>query len=339
MTELRRATIDDVARLAKVHKATVSRALNPHTEHQIAKTTAQRVKAAARELGYVPNVLARGLRTSSSMTIGVILPDLTNPFFPPMVRGIENVLGAAGYTALLANTDDREEAETAAISSLLARSVDGLIVASGHEGFTALAAALEAGVRAVLFNRDAGGLPCPLVTGDDAVGTRQAVAHLVGLGHRELLHLAGQPRLSTSVTRQRAFEEACREFGVVSRVVHVDALTIDAGMRAMDAVLAVEPPTAIVAANDLVALGVLRSLRAHGLSCPTDVSLVGFNDMLFAEDFTPPLTTVRVPTVRMGEVAAELLLSSIGGEEIAPDTVVRLPVELVVRGSTAAPAR
>ena len=332
----RRATIEDVARLAEVHKATVSRALNARTEHHVGRETVERVRAAAEKLGYVPNAMARGLRTANSMTIGVILPDLTNPLFPPMVRGIEDFLQPRGYTALLANTDDHEATETLATRSLLARRVDGLIVASGHSDFTALGEAREAGLPTVLLNRDAGSLRFPLVTGDDATGVEEAVAHLAELGHRDILHLAGPPRLSTSTTRRNAFEAACARIpGMRHRVVEVEALTIDAGYRAMDAMLAsdVDRPTAIVAGNDLLALGVLRSLRAHELECPGEVSVVGFNDMLFAADFTPPLTTVRVPTLQMGAEAARMLLEIIEtGEE--PTEPLCLPVSLVIRGST-----
>src|SRR5690606_33441925 len=135
--------------------------------------------------------------------------------------------------------------------------------------------------------------------GDDATGIGEVVSHLVGLGHRDILHIAGPPRLSTSTVRKNAFEAACAAVpGVRPRVVEVEALTIDAGYHAMDRVFEAEAtrPTAIVGGNDLLALGVLRWLRAHDLACPADVSVVGYNDMLFAGDFTPPLTTVRVPT-------------------------------------------
>ncbi|WP_369813378.1 LacI family DNA-binding transcriptional regulator, partial [Yonghaparkia sp. Soil809] len=129
-----RPTIDDVARLAGVHKATVSRALNQRTERLVGRDTVLRVREAAESLGYVPNVMARGLRTDSSMTIGVVIPDLTNPLFPPIVRGIESHLQSRGYTALLANTDENESGERVAIASLLDRRVDGLIIGSGHRG-------------------------------------------------------------------------------------------------------------------------------------------------------------------------------------------------------------
>lgn len=332
----KRSTIDDVARLANVHKATVSRALNARTEHQIGRETVVRVRAAAEQLGYTPNVMARGLRTASSMTIGVVLPDLTNPLFPPMVRGIESELEPRGYTALLANTDESAVAERSALGSLIARRVDGLIVASGHRDYAALQEAYDSGVPAVLLNRDAGTVPYPLVNGDDAHGIREAVAHLVELGHRDIVHLAGPPRLSTSVERARAFEAACADTpGLRGRIIEVGSLTIDGGFLAADALFASEDrSTAIVAGNDLIALGVLRAARAQGLECPRDVSVVGFNDMMFAEEFTPPLTTVRVPTVEMGVAAAKLLLRMIETGDREVDGV-RLPVSLVVRGSTA----
>jgi LacI family transcriptional regulator len=332
----RRATIEDVAKLADVHKATVSRALNARTEHHVGRETVERIRAAAEKLGYVPNVMARGLRTANSMTIGVIIPDLTNPLFPPVVRGIEDFLQPRGYTALLANTDDNDATERLAISSLLARRVDGLLVASGHRDFTALGEAREAGVPVVLLNRDAGSLTFPLVTGDDASGITEAVTHLIDLGHRDILHIAGPPRLSTSTVRRKAFEAACAAApGVTYRVLEVGSLTIDSGYRAMEREFesGAVRPTAIVAGNDLLALGVLRWLRSHNLSCPGDVSVVGFNDMLFAGDFTPPLTTVRVPTLQMGADAAKMLLDIMEtGEE--PTGALRLPVSLVVRGST-----
>lgn len=331
----KRATIDDVAKLANVHKATVSRALNAQTQHQVSQATIKRVTWAAEQLGYVPNIMARGLRTSSSMTIGVVIPDLTNPFFPPIVRGIENYLQPRGYTALLANTDSSEAIERAALESLLGRRVDGLIVASGQRHEPALAEAHAAGVRAVMLNRESGSVPYPLVAGNDASGIAAAVAHLVELGHRDILHLAGPQDFSTSLARATAFEDACRAApGVSGRVIETAALSVEAGQQSMDRVLAeLSCPTAVVAGNDLVALGVLRSLRAHGLNCPGDVSVVGFNDIEFAQDFFPPLTTVRVPMLEMGAEAARLLLEII---ETGLDerVTVRLPVSLIVRGST-----
>jgi len=187
-----------------------------------------------------------------------------------------------------------------------------------------------------MVNRDGGSVPYPLVTGNDASGIAAAVAHLAELGHSRLLHIAGPPEISTSATRSTAFLDASRSVRAArADIVEAGALTVEAGQRAMDRVLTApqDLPTAVVAGNDLIALGVLRSLRDHGLSCPGDVSVVGFNDITFAEDFWPPLTTIRVPTHEMGAEAARLLLEGIasGGQE---RSTLRLPVSLIVRGST-----
>jgi len=337
----KRVTIAEVAELAGVHKGTVSRALNARTEHQVNPVTLKRVQRAAKQLGYIPNFMARGLRTSLSMTIGVIVPDLTNPIFPPILRGIENYLSPRGYTALVANTDGRESLERAVFDSLLERRVDGLIMATGLSVHPLIAAAYERDVRIVMVNRRSLDAPYPLVTGDDAAGITAAVEHLVQLGHRKILHISGPRNFSTSVVRSDAFVAACNaNKGVSHSVVEASALSVEVGESTMDSILMARTasPTAVVAGNDLIALGVMRSLRAHGLRSPEDMSVVGFNDMPFAEDFQPALTTVRVPHLRFGSEAARLLLEGIEADAQTPITIT-LPVSLIVRASTAAPPR
>ncbi|MRH29891.1 substrate-binding domain-containing protein [Microbacterium sp. SYP-A9085] len=334
-----RVTIADVATRAGVHKATVSRALNARTQHQVNTATVKRVQRAARELGYVPNVIARGLRTSLSMTIGVILPDLTNPLFPPIVRGIESHLSGRSYTALVVNTDGKDDAELAAFDSLLERRVDGLIVATGKVEHPLLADAYARGIPVVMLNRGTARGEYPLVVGDDAKGVTDAVEHLVRLGHRDLVHLAGPADFTTSLARSEAFTAAARRHpGLKHSIILASAFSIAAGEATMAELLArpEELPTAVVAGNDLIAVGVLRALRAHGLATPGDVSVVGFNDMPFAEDLNPPLTTVHIPHHEMGVQAARLLLEGIESGAQHGITIT-LPAELVVRSSTAQP--
>lgn len=332
----RRVTIDDVARLAEVHKATVSRALNARTRDQVNAETLKRVKRAARQLGYVPNAMARSLRTSRSMTIGVIIPDLMNPIFPPIIRGIEHVLQAQGYTVLIANTDSHDDVEISVFESLLQRRVDGFLLATGRlDDQSVVEEAAAAAVPVVLVNRDAGVGNFPLVTGDNARGIELALEHLVELGHRRIIHAAGPTNFSTTRSRAEAFEAAATRAGVQHQTIYASALTIEAGVAAADQLLAHNTinPTALVAGNDLVALGLIRRLRAEGLHCPEDVSVVGFNDMPFAGDFWPPLTTVRMPLREIGAEAARLLLRGIeAGEQEA--ATLTLPVSLVARGST-----
>lgn len=338
-TMRKRVTLTDVAIAAGVHPGTVSRALNEETESQVSQSTLLRVRNVAKDLGYTPNTVARGLRTSRSMTIGVIVPDLTNPIFPPMVRGIDSYLAPRGYSALVVNTDGSDAAERALFQSLMERQVDGFIVATGHSDHQLLVEAHTRGVHAVMVNRDANGVPYPAVTGDDSQGIFAAVTHLLELGHKRLIHLAGPVGFSTSRIRAEAFTAACKKFGLGTLVVETVAYSVDAGQGAMDSVLDhfSEQITAVVAGNDLLALGAYHSLRTHGLRCPEDVSVIGFNDMLFANDFQPPLTTVRSPHFEMGVEAARLLLNEIAGT-LPGGAKVTLPVALVVRGSTG-PAR
>jgi LacI family transcriptional regulator len=335
----RRVTIDDVAQLAQVHKATVSRALNAQTRDQVNVETLKRVKRAALQLGYVPNAMARGLRISRSMTIGVIIPDLMNPIFPPIIRGIEHALQPRGYTVLVANTDSHDDVEMSAFESLLQRRVDGFILATGRLDEQQIIEQASAGnVPVVLVNRDSGVGKYPFVSGDNAGGIISAITHLVELGHRHIVHVAGPPNFSTALSRSRAFQAAALNAGILHDTINVESFTVDAGCAAAEALLERrgERPTALVAGNDLVALGLIRRLRSHGLRCPEDVSIVGFNDMPFAEDFWPPLTTVHMPLREIGGEGARLLLHGIeSGEQEA--AMVTLPVSLVVRGSTARP--
>jgi LacI family transcriptional regulator len=331
----RRATLADVARLAGVHPGTVSRALSGKAAGQVSPETIKRVRRVAKQLGYSPNAMARNLRTRLSMTVGVIVPDLTNPIFPPMVRGIDGYLAPRGYSALVVNTDGQDSTEHMLFESLMERQVDGFIVATGHSGHGLMAKAHARGVLAVMANRDANGVPYPVVAGDDASGVVAAVDHLVQLGHREILHLAGPTGFSTSRIRREAFITACAARRVDGVVIDTAAYSIEAGQAAMNAYLGgtAAAATAVVAGNDLLALGVYHSLRLRGLRCPDDVSVVGFNDMPFAEDFQPPMTTVRAPHYEMGVESARLLLAEI--ESGAPKAVtVMLPVSLIVRGST-----
>jgi len=331
--------MSDVARLAGVHKGTASRALNPDTAGQVNGATAQRVQAAARRLGYVPNAAARSLRTHRSHTVGVLIPDLTNPLFPPIVRGIEDVLAEAGYTALIANTDNDEERERDRFEALRGRQVDGFVLATARREHALLERALADGTRVVLVNRSTDRRLFPSVVADDAGGVADAMAHLVGLGHRRIAHLAGPASVSTGAIRASAFRRCVKTRGLSAvdcRVLSCPGYNEVAGRRAMADLLDGEaPPTAVLCGNDLIALGALRALRERGIACPGAVSVVGFNDMPFVDEVQPALTTVRVPHHDLGARAARLLLDQLDGRPAA--RLSRLPVELVVRGSTSVP--
>lgn len=334
-------TLADVAREAGVHPGTASRALKPDPGGRVARETIRRVQAAAQRLGYQPNAFARGLRTRRSFSIGLLIPDLTNPLFPPIVRGVEEVLRQLGLVALVANTDNDQARAQRLFSALQARQCDGFVLATAHRVDPLVEQAAEMGVPAVLVNRSTDRRRLPAVTGDEAAGIAEAVAHLIELGHRRIAHVAGPQDLSTGYIRYRAFLDAVDRFGLSAAdcpVVTADGYHEEAGHRAV-AALPSGPrrPTGIVAANDLVALGVLDGLSEQGIDCPRHVSVVGFNDMPYLARIRPALTTVALPKREMGVHAARLLMERIDGSVQSDARLVLLPCPLIVRGSTAPP--
>jgi LacI family transcriptional regulator, galactose operon repressor len=333
-----RATLRDVARIAGVHPGTVSRALNPATEALVRAETVQRVRQVAEDLGYRPNPLARGLKTNRSFTIGVIVPDIQNPLFPPIIRGIDDRLGEAGYTPLIANTDNDPVRERVDFEAMRARAVDGFVTATARLDHELLDEFSDLGIPLVLVNRRVDDGTLPSATADDRAGVRIAVEHLVALGHTRIAHLAGPQDLSTGRHRREGFQETMEAAGLDPSLVRIGrAFTEPEGARLCEALLAgARDVTAIVAGNDLMALGCYDVFAARGIDCPGDVSVAGFNDMPFAGRFAPPLTTVRIPHYEIGVAAAQLLLDLLGADHDGPTEVV-LPVELVVRGSTEAP--
>lgn len=342
-------TINDLAQHLGVHKSTVSRAMDPARRHLIGAELLQRVETAARELGWRPNRAAAALSTGRSRTVGVLLPDITNPVFPPILRGIEDALDAEGYFALLANTARREggqAAAQAAVERMLAQRVEGFIVATALRDDAWLEGLRQSGARIVLVNRTSdarrGRGALPSVTSDDMLGMRLAVDHLVALGHTRIAHLAGPAFFSTGQARRVGFDRALQAHGLqAAGVATCGAYSIEAGAEGMRELLAARPRarggvfTAVVAANDLIALGALQVLHAAGIEVPQQVSLIGHNDMPLLDQLRPPLTSVRIQHYEMGVRAARLLLAELQGEPEAASTVVLRP-ELVVRGSTAA---
>jgi LacI family transcriptional regulator len=319
-----------------VHAATASRALNPDTRHLVNEATAERVIAAAAEMGYVPNPMARGLKTSRTTTIGVVIPNLNNALFPPIVRGIEDAMLAAGYTALLVNTDEHDDREEQLVRSLRSRQVDGFIFATARSDNSLITALVDEGVPVVLVNRKMDGTNIPAVTTDDDTGIHLAVRHLADLGHRHIAHLAGPSSTSTGRAREAAFRRACTELGLDTdeRLIVPSAKWLeDTGAEATIELLARKVRfSAIVAANDLIALGALDVFYERDISCPGDVSLVGYNNIPMVDKLRPPLTTVAMPHYQIGLEAGRLLLQQINGE-VGPLVIV-LPLTLAIREST-----
>jgi LacI family transcriptional regulator len=337
-----RITINDVANEARVHASTVSRVLNAETREMVSKPVADRVLAVARKLGYLPNPLAAGLRTRRSRTVGVLIPDLTNPVFPPIVRGVAQTLAQAGYVVVLADSNNDVRSAQTIVESLMARQVDGLVLATARREDPVVEECLQHGVPLVLVNRVAEKTPVASVTTDDNLGINLALGHLIELGHRRIAFVGGPQSTSTGYVRYRAFLSAVKQRGLDidrSLIVNGKSFSESEGKEALAKIIDTSGPgvtfTAVVAANDLLALGCFDALQERGLRCPDDISVTGFNHMPFVDRFTPSLTTVHIPHNELGIRSAELLLERMERPDIPPRSICLQP-SLVVGGSTRA---
>lgn len=336
-----RANIKDVASRAGVHPSTVSRVLNPATRSMVSESLAREIVRIADELGYRRNPLASGLRTRRTFTVGVIIPDLTNPVFPPIVRGVEHTLDGEGYIAILADSGSKRRSEKALIENMTARQVDGLILAAANRKDPLVDQVIEQGIPLVLVNRTVDKHNVAAVINDDELGIDLAVGHLVGLGHRQIAYIGGPQRTSTGYARYRAFLKTAKKAGIeLDRDLTINAreFTETAGQAALHQLIQTGKHfTAVVSANDLLALGCYDALEELGLRCPEDISVTGFNDMPYVDRFAPPLTTLHIPHDELGVQAATLLLELIENPD-TPTKQLRLEPRLIVRGSTAVPS-
>ncbi|MGA7996848.1 MAG: LacI family DNA-binding transcriptional regulator [Bradyrhizobium sp.] len=332
----------DVAERCGVHPSTVSRALSPVMSHLVAPDVAKRIRTAATALGYQPNVTAAGLRTGRSGLIGVLAPDIADPGFPPILSGVTETLAAEGYATIVVDVGPDPSRERELVDKLIARGVDGLVLATVMLNDPVVGHCLAASIPVVLVNRSDSARKLPAVVTDDEAGMRLAVDHLVGLGHRLIGHIAGPQDVSTGALRRAGFKAAAARAGLSAQNTLIEtarAYTRDEGRLAALRLLDRErAPTGIVAANDLLALGIYDAIGERGLQCPADVSVVGHNDMPYVDMLSPPLTTVRIAQRDMGNQAARLLLDAIAAPAARRERVVLEPA-LIVRGSTGKPER
>ncbi len=340
MTELSRTTprLKDIASAVGVHPSTASRALNPATAHLLSPDVVSRVKEAARLMDYSINTLAAGLRTRRTHTIGIVVRDLTNTMLPVMFRGIEDRLRQDNYVAILANTYADRQRKADVINAFLDRRVDGLIMTYAEINDEAVAFARSRGVPLVFLNRGTGDETECRVNPDIPDAMKQMVAHLAGLGHRRIAHLAGPVDSTIADEKMNALKAAMIDHGLPidpDLFMRVDQVSEpDARRAARKLVPRCKDATAIVAANDILALSCIDEAEAAGYACPDRLSITGFNDMPFISRIKPGLTTVRIPHQEMGFKAADLLLAQLDAPGTSPPGYV-LPTTLVVRGSTA----
>jgi LacI family transcriptional regulator len=332
-----RIGLKDLAREVGVHVSTVSRALNPDSRHPVAPELIKQIRKASKRLGYRQNLAAYSLKTNRSRTIGVVVPDITDSVFPPIIRGIEDGLAQHNYVAMLANTDGNIRRQTKVLEAMRARGVDGLILASVLRS-DKLVSRLAAGLPVVTVSRRTDDARFSSVVHDEDDGIGRLVTHLVSLGHRDIACIAGPQTVSTGFNRYVAFLRHRDIAGLQSRpalVSFAKAFNELEGERCAEELMVSERPfSAVVCANDRLAIGAISAFRSNDIACPRDISVTGFNDMPLVDRLSPALTTVRVQHYRAGLEAAGVMVDIVENETAEPHHVV-LPVEMIVRHSTA----
>ncbi|GAB4448179.1 MAG: LacI family DNA-binding transcriptional regulator [Anaerolineae bacterium] len=352
-----RVSIKDVAEKAGVSTATVSHVINQ--TRFVSDETRDRVEQAIKELNYQPSAIARGLATNATQTIGLIISDITNPFFTAVARGVEDELNRHGYHTIFCNTDEDPEREDEYLRLLFAHHIDGLLIAPTGVESERLSLMAAADIPIVMLDRGTPGIEAPLVEVDNEAGGYHATKYLLELGHRRIGVLRGLETISTQVVRVEGYRRALREAGLAvdeSLIVRADPhyhanqvfgfagpeptapefltnlqMTPNAFNALQQLLDLPDRPTAIFVTNNQMTLGALHALKQRNLLCPEDISIICFDDHDWAPLFSPPLTVVRQPTYHLGQAAAALLMDMINGVKIklpAP-----LPVDLIVRES------
>lgn len=330
-----RATIYDVAREAGVAPSTVSNALSGRSP--VSVTSLARVQAAVEKLNYRALPLAQALRARRSYAIGVLMADVANPSFPDFVRGIEDVVVRENCTLLLGNTDGREDAQLAHMAALLARGVDGIVMISQHTGSSPIRRLLASGTPHVFIQRRTPPHVDDYVGSDNKGGILAAIRHLVRFGHRRIGFVRGPEESSTAQERLAAFREAVSSLALAAdpELIYPGDYTTESGYHAATVMLQqASPPSAIVASNDMNALGVIEAAHQLRIRIPEDLSVIGFDDIALSGLGRIDLTTIHLPKREMGKAAAELLINRIGATERAPAREIIFPTRLVIRGST-----
>lgn len=328
-------TLEDVAREAGVHYSTVSRALDPAKVWRVNVSTRQHVQAVAKKMGYQPDMVAIGLKRGHTNTVAVVVGDLGNPNIAPVLRGIANRLESAGMMSLISETQDNSARLDRILNHLLSRRVDAIIMTAARKrDAPRLRQIRRDGIPLVLAVQNVPGIRLPASTNDDFLGGVLAAQHLLSLGHRQLAQLRGPADINACLERARGFSQTVATAGAVEVVVRGPAPigSPEEGALLMRKLLdnKGQRPTGIFAHHDLMAFGALTAIEEHGLICPRDISIVGYNNLPHVERIVPPLTSISLPREELGRIAAELLVqlldspdNPLAARKIAPTLVVR----------------
>ncbi len=332
------ATLHDVAREAGVSVSTVSRVLNgqPFVRAEVR----DRVLLASRSLDYRPNVAARSMRTGTTGAVGLVVSDISNPLFSAIAKAADFTLSPRGYALMIANSANDPDHEAELIAAFRQRRLDGLIIATANEGAPGLSDRVASFQASVLLDREVPGARTDAVLSDHGAGLREAIRHLVGLGHRRIALIAGTPDQRGSRVRIQTYDEELSRLQIARdpALCRSDEMTVEDGYRAVGEVLALaDPPTAIIAGNNQLFAGLFAAIRDLGVRIPVDLSVVACEETELTVLHNPPLDVVRRDMEELGRSAAELLLERLEAPRRRPRQVV-LPTTFEARGSSAAPA-
>lgn len=333
------ATIRDVAQRAGVSTMTVSRVLN--NSGYVSAEARTRVEAAVAELGYVPNTLGLSLRFKRTQTLALVVTDITNPFFTSMARGVEDLASQHGFSTILCNTDESEAKQADYLTILMQKRVDGVLLVPARSAADPIRWLQHRNVPVVILDRQTPGARVDCVRGQSEEGGHALAALLYDMGHRKVALLTGPAYVSTAAERAAGFEAAWRERGLTPHTgaIAFGNFTVPSGYAMMQRILASDwRPTAVIAANNFIAIGAYRALRDAGLTVPDDVSLVTFDNLPENLLLEPFLTVAEQPAYQMGQVATRVLLERLAGEGPPEPQDIRLPNNIVIRRSCAPPA-
>lgn len=341
MSKRERVRIKDIAGNLGLSPATVSRALNPKTEFMMGKDQVRRVKDCAQKLGYIPNMGAASLRTQKTSTVGVVIPDILNPVFPPMIKGIQKYLSSKGYVTIFVASNNNQNEALEEVRRLMMRNVDGLIVASAFLEDKSVNECISQKVPLVLVNRsiEKGELVHQVLC-DEQHGIDLAISHLLSLGHKHLVYLSGPNTILQSLRRRHSFERLSLQRKIKFDIVDFQqddthAFSIEAGRgEARSYIASGGEATGWIAGNDLMAIGAMESCHEFNLKIPDDISICGFNNMPLTDIVNPPITTISVPYEEIGVQAAKMLVQEMESPWPGKQRLLMSP-HLIVRKSTA----
>ncbi|RPJ28630.1 MAG: LacI family transcriptional regulator [Chloroflexi bacterium] len=327
-------TVLDVAKRAGVAPITVSRVIN--NSGYISEATRERVEAAVKELGYVPNTLARGLRSKKTRTLALVVTDITNPYFTLMARGVEDVAGDANYTVVYCNTDESETKEEKYVNILAQRQVDGVLLVPACGNLKTIKFLLSNDINVVALDRRVSEVEIDSVRSDSEEGAYRLVKLLIELGHKQIAVITGSREVSTSVDRVDGYRRALAEAGLSeNELVYWGEFNQHSGYEIThQAMMGFPKPTAIFGVNNFITIGIIKALRDLRMDVPGDVSVVGFDDLPESMLLSPFLTVAAQPAYEMGRMATELLLKRISGELTEGHQELVLPIEIIEREST-----